>query len=174
MNSTTIFEKYTDIISDKQTLQCWGFDINTLKENGISDYTRNVRDAILYSLQNITESKNKRIRDRAFTVFIGDYGNDFEFFAAGIKITIDKRIKQIITTNFQSVQGYYESFGEATPYISLTPEYRYTYGKIFQYTFEDSKIGKKVIENIYGKCVTLFHREWISAEEYDTKEAYIK
>ena len=174
MNSTTILNRYTDFISDKLPVYCWGFSVNELKKLNASDYSIPVRIAVLNSLLKISNSANKRICERAFTVFIGDYGDEFENFAAGIRYSTDKKVKSIHSENLNTLPVKCESFEDNIRYIHLLPEYRYSFGKIYQYTYDDEKIGKRQIEDSYETEAEIQYRKWLSAESFDVKEKYFR
>ena len=174
MKPETIFDKHTDIISDKQWITTWNFDIEGLKKNPDSgDYSAPVRKALLKALVTLINSNNIRLRERSFTIFMGDHGPQFQYFAVGIKDSTFRGVKDLFHQEFSKIEGYMYETSDRMPYIPLVPFYRYIHGRIIEYTYDDELAGKKYVEEYYGSGLTTRYRMWISAEEYDTKEKYI-
>ncbi len=174
MNFTTIFNKHTDIISDWLFISCWCFDIEGLKTNPDSgDYTDPVRKSLMCGLAKIASSRNKRIRERSFTIFMGDYGDGFQYFGIGIRYSTYKIIKDIILSEFITIKGFLYETNDRLPYAPFIPVYRYIHGKIIEYTYDDSRVGKKRIDNLYKSGLSIIYRKWISSEVSGLKQKYI-
>ncbi len=176
MGSHIIFEKYTDFISEKQLVQYWGFDFIKLKildKNG--DYSMPVRIVLFSIFKIMSESHDKRIRLRHFTVWIGDYGDSNQYFCIAIPYRMDMKIVNIFNKNFKSMSGFMFWNYDRLPAVSLIPVYRYEYGKIIEYTYERSLAGKHTIdvgEEGFNTGLTIQYREWESAEGFETRQVY--
>lgn len=175
MKDETIFNNHTDIISDWLFITCWAFDIKGLKEtSGSGDYTEPVRIALLRSLGEIANSRNKRIRERSFTIFMGDFGEGNQNFGIGIRDSTYRKVKNIFLKEFEATNGFLYETNDRMPFAPFVPCYRYIHGNVIEYTFEDSLVGKKYVDSNYGSGLTIKYREWVSAENYGLKQRYIK
>jgi hypothetical protein len=175
MKFETIFSNHTDIISDWLFITCWSFDIDGLKTNFNScDYSNPVRKAIMNALSRIAGSGNKRIRERSFTIFMGDHDEGYQHFGVGIRYSTYRKVKDIFTSEFNRINGFlYETNGRI-PYTPFIPYYRYTHGKIIEYTYETALAGKKYIDKIFESGLSIRYRMWMSAEVSGLKQKYIK
>ena len=94
------------------------------------------------ALKKIFESKNKTVREKKFTIFLGDCGSQFELFAIGVSAKINSRVSDIITGCFEDIHGYETMEYGQIPYVPLIPKYRYDCGNVYEYTSETRKAGK--------------------------------
>jgi len=174
MKFETIFDKHTDIISDKQWITTWSFDIDALKNNPDSgDYSAPVRRALFKAFAILSGSGDIRLRERSFTVFMGDHGPEFRYFAVGIRDSTFRGVKDILYSEFSRIEGFMYETRDRMPYIALIPFYRYIHGRIIEYTFDDELAGKKYVDEYYQTGLNIRYRMWISAETCDVKEKYI-
>lgn len=165
--------RYTDFISDYQKLLCWGFDYRGLKAIAdIDDYSDPVRKAMFAALKEIADSGNKFIRSRHFTIFMGDYGDENQYFWIGIRWSTSGRIIDIFNRHFTPLRGFEFMECAETPWIPLIPMYRYEYGKVVQYIFEYAQAGKRSIDLDYGTGLKMIYRLWESAEGFDMRQKY--
>lgn len=173
MNSSTILYRHTDFISDRQYITYWGFDTFGLKKNEDSgNYSMPVRKALFGALSKIARSRNKRIRERSFTIFMGDYGSTFQYFGIGIRHSTFRMVKDIFESYFSNVIGYEHEDYDRMPYIPFIPVYRYINGKIIKYTYEEKLAGRVIIDDMFDTGLLIKYRMFISAEAYDLKQKY--
>ena len=175
MKFDTVFDRHTDFISDRLSITCWSFDIDGLKTNPDSgDYSHPVRKALFAALARIARSGNRRIRERSFTLFMGDHGPGFIQFGVGIRGSTFRAVKDIFESEFAGVNGYeYETNGRL-PYTPLVPCYRYIHGAIIEYTGDSSLAGKKHHDEDFSSGLTIRYRKWLSAETEGLKPRYIR
>ena len=175
MKFETLFNKHTDIISDSRFIVYWSFDIEGLKRNPDSgDYTAPVRRYLFKSLSIIAHSGNRRIRERSFTIFAGDHEEGFSQFGLGIRGSTDRRVKDILLSGFEKIEGFLYETNGLMPYTPFIPCYRYIHGNIIEYTFDEEIIGKKYIDDIYGSGLKIKYRTWLSSETEELKPRYIE
>jgi hypothetical protein len=170
MKRTASVGRNLDAISDKQVLICWGFNFRELETYNMGSYAYPVCRALLLGMKELTESRNKFIRMRHFTVFAGDYGDENEYFWAGIRHSISHRVVDIFSKHLKALRGYYQMMEDRTPWIPLIPMYRYEYGNIIEYTEESRLAGRMHIEKRFGTGVRILYRMWVSAEEVKREE----
>ncbi|MFC1671321.1 hypothetical protein ACFL20_13090 [Spirochaetota bacterium] len=170
------FVKYTDFISDWQNVQSWGFDFETLQcAYDVGDYSIPVREALFKSLKRIASSKSKSIRDRHFTVWMGDYGSENRYFWVAVPSWMYQRVEKIFDKYFESLEGFMFRGGGRIPYLPFIPIYRYEYGRVIEYTYDDSEAGKMKIdegEEGFGSGLTVVYRNYESAEGFDMRQKY--
>lgn len=176
MGWNSIFDKYTDIISDSQLVQFWCFDFEELKSfYNTSDYSRPVRSALFSIFKAMNESHDKRIRLRHFSVWVGDIGDLNQYFCIAIPSRMSAYVVNIFKKNFESMCGFDSWNYDRLPYIPLIPVYRFEFGRIIEYTYETSLAGKYKIdigEEGFNSGLTVQYRKWVSAEGLDTKQFY--
>jgi len=175
MKWETIFEKHTDFISEYQDILIWGFYFETLLETyNVGNYSVPVRRALLCALRSISESKNKRIRGARFTIWMGDYGSQNEFFCVGVPIRLSSRVTDILSAHLTGLHGFEFLEGGSIPSVPLIPIYRYEAGKVIEYTSDESLAGKKKIddEEEYGSGLKITYRIDECAESLEMKEKY--
>jgi hypothetical protein len=165
--------RYTDFISDKQKLVCWGFDFRGLKSiSETGNYSDPVRQAMFTACKDMAESGDRFIRNRHFTIFMGDYGPENEIFWIGIRWSTSKRIFDIFSTYLKLLKGFDHIEEFRTPWVPLVPMYRYEYGRVIEYIYEDTLAGMRSVDLDFGTGVKMLYRLWVSAEEYDLKQKY--
>lgn len=173
MNETELFLNHTDFISDSQEILLWEFGIAQLQEAyGSPSYSLPAETALFQAFRAIAASKNKSVRERSFTVFLGDCGAQFELFGIGIGAKTDSKISDIITGCFENIRGFHSMEYGRIPYVPLVPKYRYDRGRVFEYTLDAARAGKfRKPDDITGgldvRC-----RLWMSAEDAEMKERY--
>ena len=126
MKQSEIFEKYTDFISDTQDVLIWEFDSAVIqKYYNTYSYALPVEIQLFKALKKILESKNKSLREKKFTIFMGDFGSAFELFGIGISGKTTAKVTEIITGLFEEVRGYQTMEYGRIPYVPFIPKYRY-------------------------------------------------
>jgi len=175
MKWETIFDKHTDFISEYQDIMIWGFYFETLREgHSAGDYSVPVRRALLSALRSISELKNKRIRGARFTIWMGDYGPQNEFFCVGVPSKLSYTVTDILSSYLTGLEGFEFLECGRIPYVPLIPVYRYEAGKVIEYTSDESLAGKKKIDDgeEYGSGLKILYRIDECAEALDMKERY--
>ncbi len=173
LSSDERFELYTDFISDYKDILCWGFAFETLMSAySTEDYSMPVRRALFQGFEAIAVSGNRRVRERHFTVWMGDYGSENQYFCVAVPFWMLQRAKDVLDSVFTGVQGFMFMECCAIPYMPLIPIYRFEYGIVVEYTYEESMSGKMKIDTEYGTGLSVIYREWLSAEEYDIRQKY--
>ncbi len=168
------FEQYTDFISDYQEVLCWGFDSEVLMSAyGAANYSVPVRRALFAGFKAVAESGNRRVRERCFTVWMGDYGDENRYFWAALPGRMLHQVGEAVSSCFTGLRGFmFNEFG-TVPRISLVPVYRYECGRVVEYAYEDSLAGRMRIDSEFGTGLTVLYRRWLSAEEFFVKERYL-
>ena len=173
MKWETIFDKYTDFISDYQDLIYWGFDYQTLQEvYATGDYSQPIREALFKVFETLSKSNNSFIKYRHFTVFMGDYGPKNRLFGVGILSSSSGKIIDIFSKYFKEITGYEYMGGSSIPWVPFLPVYRYEYGLIIEYMNDNDIAGKKVYDQEFGTGLKILYRWWESAEGLDSKQEY--
>ena len=176
MKWETIFDKHTDFISEYQDILIWGFHFEKLLETyETGDYSVPVRKALLLALRSISESKYKRIQGARFTIWMGDYGPQNEFFCVGVPSKLSYTVTDILSSYLTGLEGFDFLECGSIPYVPLIPIYRYEEGKVIEYTSDETLAGKKKKiddEEEYGSGLKIIYRIDECAEALDMKEKY--
>ncbi len=124
---------YLDCIREDAELVCFGFDPHTLAEEdgGGAFYGEPVFHHAVKALQAIGQAKNKTIRERAFTLYFGDYG---PYFCVGVPTPLSGAVRSVLREQFERLQAFQwvESGSNAT--LCLVPLLRYDHGAIIDYS----------------------------------------
>jgi hypothetical protein len=173
MKQSEIFEKYTDFISDYQHILIWEFDSQVIQKNyDTYSYSLPVEIQLFKALKKIAESKNKTIREKKFTIFMGDFGSAFELFGIGICSRTNAKVKEVITGLFEEIKGYQAMEYGRIPFVPLIPKYRYENGLVIEYTAESKLAGKFRKEDSEISGLKILYRMCESADGLDVKEKY--
>jgi len=157
------YVKYTDFIPEKNFIMGFGFP-REMVDNDAINFPGDVYKPLLKALTMIQQSKNKYIRERAFTIWVGDF--NMRFWVA-VPDRLSLKVTNIMRTCF--LNKFCVSFGE-TEHTSLVPQFRYQYGYIIEYG-DDSTVGQTRIddEDWYGSGATIYYRlpepSWLLGEE---------
>ena len=151
-----IFARYTDYILTQQYLICWGFDPETLDNTYRGANAFPMTRALLHGLKAISESKNKRLRDRRLTVWMGSY---FRYDWVGIPGGISSRVTELLSRFFWEITGFETlEFGELAT-MQLVPMFRYELGRIIQYVdAEDAGQERVDGDDNFGTGLTILYR----------------
>ncbi len=151
-----IFERYTDYIPTQQYLICWGFNPQTLDNTYRGANAFPMTRALLRGLKAISESKNKRLRDRRFTIWMGSY---YLCDWVGIPGRISSRVTDALDRFFREITGFETlEYGELA-IMQLVPRFRYEVGRVIQYAdMEDA--GKERVDgdNNFASGLTIVYR----------------
>jgi hypothetical protein len=173
MKQSDLFEKYTDYISDYQDVLIWEFNSKRIQENyNTLTYSMPVEIQLFKGLKKIYDSKNKSIREKKFSIFMGDLGQAFELFGIAITAKVSSKITDIISGCFEDIKGYKTLEYGKIPWVPLIPRYRYENGMVIEYTSESKLAGKLKVEEPESSGLKIMYRMYESAEGFDVKEKY--
>lgn len=155
-----IWEKHTDFPPEQQNLTCWlyrqpGSDHLVLYTNaGHADFSEVMRN-LLRTLGELSQSKNKRLRERRFTIWAGDP----HYLVLGIPEDSPLLLTQFMHARMGRVAGYEISEGTEASQSVMTPQFRYEAGKIIVYD-DRCLAGYVTSEEIhnYGSGVIIQYR----------------
>jgi hypothetical protein len=158
-------EEHVDLISYKRSGLVYLYRWQLLEQQGIQG--PELQDRFFRGLADLG-AQNKRLRERAFTVFVGDYGSDFGGYAIAISTTNGE------VSNF--LRQYLPKTGLSGPSEGdiplLSPLFRYDHGHLIRYT-ENELAGTTYIddEEWSGTGKTIYRRGTWST---DSKSQYGK
>ncbi len=171
MKSNDSLYKFTDFISDYQDILICEFNSSIIQKSyNEQTYSFPVKAQLFNALKIIADSKNKSIREKKFTIFMGDFGSAFELFGIGIKSKITTKITDIISSCLNEVKGYETMEYGRIPFVPLIPCYRFESGIIVEYTSNTEIIGKMGMDEEFGTGLEIIYRMWESAEGLGMKE----
>jgi hypothetical protein len=112
--------------------------------------------SLLIALKELSESKNKRVREGQFTVWCGEY---LDGLWIGVPGSLSAKITNILRSHFKQVTGFYSQEYGDTSYLPFTLFFRYDRGRVIEYS-DDSVAGQERLD-AYGAGVTVHYRlEW--------------
>jgi len=151
-----IVNQYTDYISENRSVFCWEFSPEELEQHYGSYYGRPVKRALLQGLKLLAMSRNKRLRDRSFTIWMGDYG---PYYFLGVSNRLSSQVTQLLERYFFEVVGYKTSEFGSLSELLLEPAFRYENGHVVEYS-DESVVGTEKVDDDewYGSELTLTHR----------------
>ena len=159
------FEKFVDYIPDEQYVLVWGFHLEGLIEAHPGFYALPVYRALIDGLCSVAASKNRKIRERKFTVWAGDYGDCFWIAVPG---EISSAVSGLLDAKLRHVTGFqWMEFG-TIPEMPLIPMFAYNHGKVIRYgDFDDA--GKEDIdsEDRFGTGAAVQVRAWFPEGYFD-------
>jgi hypothetical protein len=115
-----------------KSLLCWGFDVQLLAEAYGGYYEAGVFKALLTGLKELSESKNRRKREREFLICGGYYLHDT--FWIGVSSSLNADVANILAHHLREVVGYdSQEYSDSTllPFVAL---FKYEYGLIIEYS----------------------------------------
>lgn len=155
-----VLEQHTDFPPEEQYLTCWlyrqeGSDhLSPYTDAGHADFTEVMRN-LLRTLGELARSKNKRLRERRFTVWAGDP----HYLILGIPGDSPLPLKQFMHDHMGRVAGYECGEGTEASQSGMVPKFRYEAGKII--TYDDPELAGYVSsedDHNYGSGVTIHYR----------------
>jgi hypothetical protein len=163
-----IAEQYTDYISENHSLFCWEFSPEELEQHYGSYYGLHVKSALLQGLKSLAMSRNKRLRDRRFTIWMGDYG---PYYLLGVSSQLSSQVTRVLERLFVEVVGYKTSEFDDLSRLRLKPVFRYESGRVIEYS-DESVVGTEKIDDDewYGSGLTILHR--MAAPVFGRKDVY--
>jgi hypothetical protein len=173
MNIRYDYYRNLDIISDYQSVYIWKFDSEKIiTSSKYSDYSLPLRISLFKIFLYLASSSKKIYRLRHFTIWMGDIGPPNNFFSIAIPAITSRVIRQLFNTYYSIEPGYSGSEFNKIPCIPLIPVYRYEYGRIIEYCYDEKLAGKFVIDNKYNSGLSVQYREWVSAESFSLNQRY--
>jgi hypothetical protein len=173
MNRYEVIENHTDYISDYRAILFWKFDSLELQRGyNTCIYSLPVEIEMFRALKKISISGNKTAREKRFTIFTGDYGPAFEYYAVGITIRSDRRINEIFTECFSSIRGYSGTGSGSVPSVPLVPCFRFEKGIVIEYTDEEELAGKYRKAGPDTAGLKVQYRLWESAQGMGVRERF--
>ena len=163
-----IAERYTDYRSENHSLVCWEFSPEELEQRYGSYYGLHVKSVLLQGLKSLATSRNKKLRDRRFTIWMGDYGS---YYLLGVSSQLSSQVTRLLERFFVEVVGYKTSEFDDLSKLLLKPAFRYESGRVIEYS-DESVVGTEKIDDDewYGSGLTILHR--IAAPAFGRKDAY--
>lgn len=145
--------QHFDLIPTPERLLCWGFELARLTEVHGDYYAPGMYKALLEGLQDLSNAVNKRLRERCFAVWGGDYSDSFW---VGVPAALDSRVAKVLGQHFRGVAGYHtQEFGHAAA-LWLTVLFRYDNGQVIEYS-DDSVAGQEY-PDAYGSGVKVSYQ----------------
>ena len=151
-----------DYIGD-ETIHAFVYDISVLEQTS-SYYGFEPTKQLLHALKSLGNSKRSKLRERAFTIFMGDAGYGYSMFIVGLAST-NADLAAVIRPFMEAVDGFdTEEIGSSS---SLMPVYRYDHGHVIRYSDMESAGNTELDDDKnFGTGLELFHR-WYMPPEMD-------
>lgn len=145
-----------DLITRPKLLLCWSFELRFSAKGGGYLDPDEVFKSLLTALKEISESKNKRVRECQFTVWCGEY---LDGLWVCVPANLNARVTNILYSHFHQVPGFYlQEFGDGAS-LPFTLFFRYDRGRVIEYS-DDSVAGQERLD-AYGAGMTVHYRlEW--------------
>ena len=124
---------HLDLIGS-EPIHAYVYDIETLERTS-PYYGFRPTQGLLRALEALGKNKSKALRERAFTVFMGDAGPGYKMFVVGVGST-NADLGKAIRPFMRQVEGFEtEEVGRSDSFI---PTYRYDQGYVISYGEPDS------------------------------------
>lgn len=152
-----LIKRHTDYISSNHEVFCWAFRLDVLeKTDGMP-----VTTALFQGLKDLSESKNKRLRDRRFTIWMGDDARMFYWVAMSHPAVA---VTNLLCRHFSRVAGYETSESALLTQLPVMPRFRYERGQVIEYSDRDL-VGTWRVDDgdWYGSGLTVLRRYAASA-----------
>jgi hypothetical protein len=125
------------LVVSPERLLCWGFELRLLGEAYGKVYGDEVFKAILEGLKDLSQTKNRCIREQRFALWCGDYSDGFW---VGVTAKLSSEVVEILGCHLQRVAGYrHKRYGHIAS-LQLTPFFMYDHGRVIEYS-DDSVAG---------------------------------
>lgn len=149
--------KNCDMVPDRQYLLMWGYRIADLIRQDDSNYARPVFKVLLKALRRLPATGSKRVWERRFIVYGGDYG---DYFWIGIPGKMYHRVSEEIGRDLEQILGFELLEMGTVPFVPLVPEFLYDFGRIGEYC-EDERAGTTYRDKNWDSGLNLEGRGWI-------------
>lgn len=149
---------FTDFIDQSQYLWAYGYQVAAIRKMGEEVFLPKWKYALFRSLAAVRDSGNKRVRERAFTIWAGYYG-DLLWCAVPGKILSDVPI--LMSTHIASLDGFYGGDFGSNDDMKLVPIARYDYGDVVVYG-DSAQTGMYGFYEFSDDCASLIvrYRMW--------------
>lgn len=152
---------HTDFLQDHDAVLVFLYPWNDLEDayadDGLDAFDQ-VKTALLRGLKAMTEA-GKSIRNRAFTVFIGDTGPGYSLLAIALG-TMDGKVAEFLGP-YLEVPGYWttETGVNGAGNLQLSPRFRFDHGHVIEYGDQGEEGGSRIDDsNCCGTGLTLYLR----------------
>jgi len=127
-------KNFIDFYPDTENLLVFGFSLEDINNRKISYKDINV--IIFKVFKELITSKNKKLREAVFTIYVGDYNG---FYWVGLRTNISIKISELFAEKFKSKLGgfYPEMEYDQYPHIPIIAKYKYNKGEIIEYDGEE-------------------------------------
>lgn len=122
-------ERYTDYIDMSQEVFCWEFSLSAG-----DDIYDTVKTELLRGLKALSESKNRRLRDRRFTIALGDDAVWYYYVAITRPAT---DLTRFLNRYLIPIEGYDTSEFAFLNTVKALPRLRYEAGQVIEYSDAD-------------------------------------
>ncbi len=68
-----MLEAYTDVIDQTQRIYAYGYYLDAITKTGWDEFYQKIDFALRSALGAVRDSRNRRVRERAFTLWQGEY-----------------------------------------------------------------------------------------------------
>jgi hypothetical protein len=120
--------RYRDYIPERQYLHCWGYGKERLMEVD-DEYRRPVYRALLSTLEKLSSSRRREMRERRFQVWAGDAG----LFWVAVPGDMSFKVLYLLHYRLGQVPGLQTARFCVTPEMPLTPVFSFDRGIIGEY-----------------------------------------
>jgi len=147
-----------DFYPDTEMLVLFGFAHDDIDNRKIK--YGDIHKVIFGVFKKLASSKNKRLQEAVFTVYLGDYNG---FYWVGMKANIQYKISELFRVKFKGLYGshsYFQMEQGRYPDVPLFPKYKYDKGKIAEYNGEEM-VGKTRIDTDkwYGSGLEVVYKQ---------------
>lgn len=135
-----------------KNMLCWGFDVQMLTEAYGGYHEAGVFKSLLTGLKELSESKNKRKREREFIIYGGYYLLDT--FWIGVSSGLSGDVAITLARHLREVAGYDSQEYSDSASLPFAALFRYECGQIIEY----SVISDGECSDAYGSGVKVSYR----------------
>ncbi|MCK6572761.1 hypothetical protein L6V77_16910 [Myxococcota bacterium] len=165
---------HADFLQDEVAVLVFLYRWNDLEDayaaDGLDPFEQ-VKTGLLRGLKAMTEA-GKSIRNRAFTVFIGDTGPGFSILAVALG-TMDGKVAEFLGP-YLEVPGYWttETGVNGAGNLQLSPRFRFDHGHVIEYGDQGEEGGTRIDDsNRCGTGLTLYRRLALPAEMMGSRKS---
>jgi hypothetical protein len=165
---------HADFLQDEDAVLVFLYPWNDLEDayadDGLDPFEQ-VKTGLLRGLKAMTEA-GKSIRNRAFTVFIGDTGPGYSLLAIALA-TMDGKVADFMRP-YLEVPGYWttEAGVNGAGNLQLSPRFRFDHGHVIEYGDEGEEGGTRLDDaDRCGTGLTLHLRLALPAEMLGSRKS---
>ena len=150
-----------DFYPNTEMLLLFGFTLDDIDNEKIK--YGDIHRAIFAVFKELINSKNKKMHEAVFTVYLGDYNG---FYWVGMRANISNLISELFKVKFESLydtHSYFEIEHGQYPNVPLVAKYKYSKGVIVEYDGEEM-LGQTRIDTKewYGSGLKVVYKQIIS------------